>query len=87
MFQGLLDIEGIWVQPKVSTEPFNLSLWNYFYRMLLIYKTIIWINNNKNSHVTFGGHFKSHFENMNNTVKQLFYAKIDKTSIYTKYQT
>ena len=86
MFQGLLDIEGIRVQRKVSPEPFNLSLWN-FHRMLLMYKTFIWINNNKKSHVTFGGHFKSHKENMNNTVKQLFYAKIDKTSIYTKYQT
>ena len=32
----------------------------------------------KKSHVAFGGHFKSHIENMKNTVKQLFYAKIDK---------
>ena len=26
MFQGLLNIEGIWVQHRVSPEPFNLSL-------------------------------------------------------------
>ena len=29
----------------------------YFHRMLLIYKTFSWTNNNENSHVTFGGHF------------------------------
>ena len=31
----------------------------------------------KDSHVTFGGHFGSHIENMKNAYKQLFYAKID----------
>ena len=43
MFQGLLDIKSIWVQHRVSPEPLNLLLWN-FHRMLLIYKTCIWIN-------------------------------------------
>ena len=37
--------------------------------------------------VTFGGHLWSHIENIKNAYKQLFYAKIDKTSIYTKYHT
>ena len=41
----------------------------------------------KDSHVTFGGHFGSHIENMKNAYKQLFNAKIDKKSIYIKYQT
>ena len=58
MFQGLLNIEGLGVQHRVSTEPFNLMLRN-FHRMLLIYKTFIWTNNNKNIHVTFGGHFEA----------------------------
>ena len=44
-------------------------------------------HNKKDSHVTFGGHFGSNTENMKNAYKQLFYAKIDKTSIYIKYQT
>ena len=59
MFQGLLNIEGILVQHRVSGD----------------------------SHVTFGGHFGSHIKNMKNAYKQLFHAKIDKTSIYIKYQT
>ena len=29
-------------------------------------------------------HFGSHIENMKNAFKQLFYAKIDQTSIYIK---
>ena len=29
----------------------------------------------KDSHVTFGGHFGSHIENMKNDYTQLFYAK------------
>ena len=74
MFQGLLNIEGLWVQHRVSPEPFNLSLWN-FHRMLLIYKTFIWTNNKKDSHMTFGGNFGSYIENMKNAYKQLFYAK------------
>ena len=37
--------------------------------------------------MTVGGHFGSHIETMKNAYKQLFYAKIVKTSIYTKYQT
>ena len=86
MFQGLLNIEGLWVQHRVSPEPFNLSLWN-FHRMLLIYQTFIWNNNKKDSHVTFGGLSGSHIENMKNTYKHLFYGKINKTSIYIKYQT
>ena len=49
--------------------------------MLLIYKTFIWTNNKKDSHVTFGGHFGSQIENMKNAF-YLFHAKIDKTSIY-----
>ena len=36
-FQGLLNIEGIWVQHRVSPEPFGLLLWN-FHRMLQIHK-------------------------------------------------
>ena len=56
--------------------------------MLLIYKTFIPIDNNKDSHVTFGGHFGSHIENMKNAYKQLLMQKIEKkTSIYIKYQT
>ena len=55
--------------------------------MLLIYIILFKTNNNKNSHVTFGGHLGRHIENMKNAYKQLFYAKIDQTSIYTKYQT
>ena len=44
-----------------------------------------YLNNHKNvSHVTFGGHFGSHIENMKNAYKKLFYAKIDQTSIYIK---
>ena len=74
MFQGLLNIEGIWVQHRVPSEPFNLLLWN-FHRMLLLYKTFIWTNNNKNSQVTVGGHFGSHIENMKNAYKQLFNAR------------
>ena len=46
MFQGLLNIKGIWVQHRVSPEPFNLSLRN-FHRMLILYKTFIWTNNKK----------------------------------------
>ena len=42
--------------------------------MLLIYKTFIWTNNDKNSHVTFGGYFGSHIEIRKNAYKQLFYA-------------
>ena len=68
MIQGLLNIEGLWIQNIVSPEPFNLSLWN-FHRMLLIYKTFIWINNKKDSRVTFGGHFGSHIETMKNAYK------------------
>ena len=45
------------------------------HRMFLIYKTFIWPNNNKNSHVTVGGHFKSRIENMKNAYRQLFYAR------------
>ena len=41
----------------------------------------------KDSRVTFGRPFGSHIENMKNAYKQLFHAKIDKTSIYIKYQT
>ena len=37
MFQGLLNIEGLLVQHRVSPEPTNISLWS-FHRMLLIYK-------------------------------------------------
>ena len=29
----------------------------------------------KDSHVTFGGHYGSHIENMKNAYKQLFYSK------------
>ena len=36
--------------------------------------------------MTFGGHFGSHIENMKNAYKQLFYLKMDETSIYIKYQ-
>ena len=46
MFQGLLNFEGLWLQHRVSPEPFNLLLWN-FHRMLLIYKTFIWTNKKK----------------------------------------
>ena len=74
MFQELLNIEGIWVQHRVSPEPVNLLLWN-FHRMLLIYKTFIWTNNNKNSHVTFCGHFEAILKYEKNAYKQLFYAK------------
>ena len=55
--------------------------------MLLKYKTFIWTNDKKDSHVTFSGNFGIHIENMKNAYKQLFHAKIDKTSIYIKYQT
>ena len=46
-------------------------------------------NNKKDSHVTFGGHFGSQTENMKNAFKQLhvFHTKMDKMSIYIKYQT
>ena len=40
-----------------------------------IYITFIWTNNNKNSHVTVGGHFGSLIENMKNANKPLFHAK------------
>ena len=45
------------------------------------------MNNKKDCHVTFGSHFGSHIENMKNAYKQLFHAKIDKTSLYIKYKT
>ena len=43
--------------------------------MLLIYNTLICTNYDKNSHVTVGGRFGSHIENMKNAYKQLFYAR------------
>ena len=86
MFQGLLNIEDIWVQHRVSPEPFNLLLWN-FHRMLIIYKTFIWINNNRKVTWLFAAILGSHIENINNAYKQLFMQKKDKTPIYTKYQT
>ena len=52
-------------------QPITVKL----YRILLIYITFIWTNNKKDCHVTFGGHFGSHIENMKNAYKQLFYAK------------
>ena len=86
MFHGLLNIEGIWVQHRVSPEPFNLSLWN-FHKMSLIYKTFIWTNNKKDSHVTLSGHFESHIENMKMPINNYFMQNNRKTSIYIKYQS
>ena len=77
MFQGLLNIESIWVQHRVSPEPFKLSLWN-FHRMLILYKTFIWTNNKKYSHVTFGEHFGSHIEIWKMPIYHYFLQKIDK---------
>ena len=88
MFQGLLNIEGIWVQHRVSPEPFDVLLWN-INRMLLIYKTFIWTNSNKNSQLTVGGHSGSNIKNMKNAYKQLFYAikikRLSTPSIKHKY--
>ena len=78
MFQGLLNIEGILVQHRLSQQPFNILLWRFHgklhiyktftYDFYCMYETFIWINNNNNnnnnnnSHVTVGGHFWSHTE-------------------------
>ena len=43
--------------------------------MLQTFNTYIWANNKKDSHVTFGGNFGSHIEDMKNTYKLLFHAK------------
>ena len=74
MFQGLLNIEGIWVQHRVSSEPFNLLLWN-FHKMLLIFKTFIWTNDNKKKSRDRWRPFWQPYWNMKNAYKQLFYAQ------------
>ena len=80
MFQGLLIIEGIWVQHRVSPEPFKLSQ-----NVANIYD--FYLNyNTKDSQFNFGGHFGIHIENMKNAYKQLFVQNLEKTSIYIKYQ-
>ena len=86
MFQGLMNIGSIWVQHRVSPEPFNLLLWN-FHRMLLIYKIFIWTNINKqNSHVTIGGHFGSHIDIWKMT-KNIYFMQKKIKHLSTKYQT
>ena len=52
-------MKGIWVQHRVSPEPFNLLLSN-FHRMLQKCITSFELIIKQNSHVTFGGHFGSH---------------------------
>ena len=78
MFQGLLNIKGIGVQHRVSSEPFNLLLWD-FHRLMLIYKLYF--------ELTFGGHFGSHIENKKNAYTGLFLYKIVEQYIYTKNLT
>ena len=77
MFQGLLNIEGIWVQHRVSLEPFNLSLWN-FHRMLILYNTFIWTNNKKDGHVTFVDHFEAIVKIWKMPINNYFMQNIDK---------
>ena len=86
MFQGLLNIEGIWVQHRVSPGQFNLSPWN-FHGMLLIYKTFIWNNNKKDSTWPLAVIWEAILKIWKMPINNYFMQKIDKASIYIKYQT
>ena len=58
-----------------------------FHKMVLVYKTFIWTNNNKNSRMTVDAILEAILKIYKMPINNYFMQKKDKTSIYTKYQT